>query len=351
MKPARDTKIGGVERKLVAFMLVLVALVVAGVVATWTLLPPYVEKRVPELLKKNCPSCQLDLGTFSVEYFPLSIVLRKPNLIQGDPSETEISASAERIVAQFSLPDLYQGNLYFRSILVDSPEVTVTEGDGVKKKEKTPAEGSMAESQNSLEYGVNKVSIFHGKFTYVRKYSDRTATIRLDELQGHVGAWGTREEASVTEASIDGTLEKSGTIHLEVGVPLHEKDLRVNVRLTIDKMDLSHLNPMFEPSDGIKLRGMIVHGQADTDVMGRSLTSTVDIGYYGLDIIFEKTKDRGALKNLLAKFLKSVKLKSEHAAPPSKEPPNKVTLERKPKESLVSFILRGMKQGAFGIAF
>jgi len=60
----------------------------------------------------------------------------------------------------------------------------------------------------------------------------------------------------------------------------------------------------------------------------------------------KKSEERGGLSAFFQTFLASVTMGKQNAAGDGYDRTGSVELERKPKETIISFTLRGMKEGA-----
>jgi hypothetical protein len=73
--------------------------------------------------------------------------------------------------------------------------------------------------------------------------------------------------------------------------------------------------------------------------------------YEGLDIQFEKTEDRGALKALLSNLVQELRVnETKPEFLPGERKGSLVELEREKGEPIVKFILRGMRESALKVA-
>jgi len=191
--------------------------------------------------------------------------------------------------------------------------------------------------------GIEQTDFSQGSFTYVRTHSSISATLKIQEIHGEIGAWGTRVEESSHEirASTRGVIENSGAFTLDVTSPVFLSPVQVDVHLVIQQLELSRLNSFFEVNDGIRFSGTLLKGVNSTRVRGNALTSTVQVGYYGLGIDFKK--------KFWANLIKSLKLKPSHPVPSVGKPVKALHIVREPSETLLEFIFRGMKLGALDI--
>lgn len=303
------------------------------------------------LVSANCKSCKVSFDEVRVSFIPLSVTVEKPRLVGGDPKVTEVEAAADSIVAGMSgisLRMLARHELRFTKIRIEAPRVEVTEGDLP-----TPRSDSGKDMAGGRwAFAVDETSLSNGKFTYVRVHRGRRAVIRVTELNGKVGVAGTilnlREES--VRGRVNGRLERSGDFALDVEMFPFAKSLRLNVDLRINGQDLEDLNAYFRPGEGIKLRGKLHHGRGSIAIRGKTLRGWVQAKYAGLNFSFERTDKRGALAVFFSNVGKSIKLRTSSVDRNPRDQVREVELRRDGRETVLQFILRGLRDAALDVA-
>jgi hypothetical protein len=295
-----------------------------------------------------CPSCRFDSGHFGLSLFPVSVEIRDSHFTQGNPKSTAVEVRVPKIIARVSLWKFFTGHIHISHLSIFSPTFVVTEGDF-----KAPSERSEKARGGSYWKTIflERTELYQGDFKYIRNYGARSAMIHLNNIEASVGPWGTTPEAqvSVTHARAQGLLENSGRFVLDVKVPLLSEVPQVDIDLQVEGLLVSKLNSYFEVSDGIKLDGSLVQAVSTSKIRGTALTGSVRVLYFGLDLKFQKTNERGALAALISNFIKSSKLVSSNMETRPQERVRDVRIQRKASETMIQFILRGMKIGVFDI--
>ena len=162
---------------------------------------------------------------------------------------------------------------------------------------------------------------------------------------------GSSERFRVTDASgsAEGVLEESGSFRLQVRAKLLAETPDVDVELRIAGQDLSGLNPYFEPADGIKLKGEVLEGRSSVEVRGARLNSTAYVRYRGLKVKIKNDKSRGGLSAFFQTLMAAVTIGKQNSDGGHYDRRGAAELRRKPKETVISFTLRGMKEAAMKV--
>ncbi len=328
--------------------IVCAGLIVAGVVATEVVAPRLIRRKVIALIEENCGSCTFTLPRVGISLLPVSVSLEAPQLVWGEPHYTRVDAQAGRILARISLLKLLRRQLYFRQVEIEAPKVVVTEGD----LRFPPSEPREAAPPSRWTYVSQGVKLNAGKFRYVRLRQPQNAIIRVSDIEGNVGPWGTTPDlhGQETRAHAKGRLEDSGSFTLSITMPVPSKPLHVDIELEIAGQNLSDINSFFEFDDGIKLRGTLVQGRGLTAIRGTKLKASVEAKYLGLGIEFEKTKERSAIAAFFSNLIQSIKIDPSSIGEKPSDQVRSVEIECEPGETIMQFILRGMKDAALKVA-
>ncbi len=331
-------------RVLIGLAIVLIILIVF----TQVIAQRIIRKQLTALVKESCGSCTLGLDRVSLS-MPFSVILEGVRLSGGDSTRTRVDAEAERIIARSTFRSLLSGKLVFKGIRIHAPYVVVTEGD-------LPLPPSEPQGGTRRSYTIEGVELVNGRFTYMRVFGSgkeaRKAPLHIKDIQGSVGKLGNTPQLRDRWArgQAKGRLENSGGFLLTVESVLYSKVLQVNVDLQMVEQNLADVSPFFQTSDGIKMAGKLDKGQSNTKIQGEKLTGWVQAEYQGLEVEIEKTKSRGEIATFFHNLVKSVKLRSSTAGRKPADQIQNVERQREPGETLLHFILRGMKDAALKVA-
>lgn len=329
---------------LIALAVVLIVLIVS----TQVIVQRVIRRQLAAFIKEGCGSCTLSLDRIHLS-MPFSLILEGVRLTGGDSKTTRVDAEAERIVARCTFRSLVSGNLHFKGIRIYAPYVVVTEGD-------LPSPPPGPEDGTRRIYAIEGMEVVNGRFTYMRVFGAgreaRKAILHVKDIQASVGELGNTRELrdQMVRGQAKGRLENSGGFLLTVETMLFSKVLQVGVDLQMAEQNLADISPFFQTSDGIKIAGKLYNGQSSTKIRGERLAGWVQAQYQGLDIQFEKTESRSEISTFFDNLVKSVRLHSSTVGKKPADQIQNVELQRKASETLLHFILRGMKDAALKVA-
>lgn len=333
--------------------LLLVSLLVVGallILFAKVFVPWGTARQIRASVENNCRTCQLEIGrtTFSV-FFPTKLSLHRVHLTGGEKGATEVDAVAERIEAEVSVIPLILGRIHFDAIRVVRPNVIVTDGDG----HSPPSPPKAIDDEKPLfDFLIQETLIDEGNFAYVRNYRGTHAVLRIGRINGGIGALGTVRELreASAKAQVFARVENSGEVEVLISTFLFSAPLRVAVEVRVKDQNLGDLSNFFGENDGVFLKGRLIKGRAQVAVRERRLTSEVWAKYEDLDVKLRKTQDRSAFAAFIANLGEALTVNSRNVGKREEDQIREVTLDREEKESLVSFILRGMKEAALKVA-
>ncbi len=146
-------------------------------------------------------------------------------------------------------------------------------------------------------------------------------------------------------------LEGSGHIDLRFSTDLRA-DAPDNLKAEVDikNQDLETLTSFFRPNAGVSLTGKMLTGKGQVTVTGKKLDAKVTTTFKGFEITLEKMHDRSEASAFLINLGLEIDAKRENLDDPSDEKTRRVSLTREPKERLVGFALRGLKEAALKVA-
>jgi hypothetical protein len=333
----------------IKILIVIAVILIILIISTQVVVQRVIRRQFTAFIKESCGSCTLSLDRVRLSVVPFSVILEGVRLAGGDPKTTRVDAEAERIVARSTLRSLVSGKLHFEGIEIHAPYVVVTEGD-------LPSPPPGPEEGTRRIYVINGMQVVNGRFTYMRVFGvgkeARRAILHVKDIQGNMGKLGNTSQlrGQVVRGQAKGRLEDSGEFLLAVETVLVSKVLQVDVDLQMVEQNLADISPFFQTSDGIRIRGKLNKGQSSTKIRGEELTGWVQAQYRGLDVQFEKTESRGEISTFFDNLVKSMKLHSSTVGKKPADQIRSVQLQREERETLLHFILRGMKDAALKVA-
>jgi hypothetical protein len=321
-------------------------LVVAVLVAQYVIGPFAIRRWVTSQVSSGCDSCQLRLARVRISLFPFTLSTDSTEFHFGDPASLAIVAKAQGIAIPIQWRPLFQGHFRVGDLELEKPEVHITEGDA-----KLPQSDPQRKSGDS-DFEVAKVVITHGVFTYAHHHHQKTGRIHVSHIDATVESFGNSERLKFhkTEGNASGILEQTGKFRLKVVAPLFAKETQVSVTLRITGLNLDNLNKYFQPNDGVSLAGNLLEGQSSVDVKGRYLAATAFARFEHFGVQIEKSEERNETSAALQTFLASLKLGKQNVDGQPYSRTGKANLLKKPEQSLISFILKGMQQAAMEVS-
>lgn len=329
----------------VRFLLLFLAVLAAGIALKEVVAPGLLRRRLISAVHDSCATCGLSLGRVHLSLLPLALSASQVIFTGGTPNATVVHAEAQRVYLPFSLLPLFKSRYRVGRIEIDRPLVIVTEGDLVSPP--SPKGGS---APPDLE--IEGIAVKNSSFTYIREYPGRKGILGVSRINAVVGPIGSsdRLRGKDAEAVADGLLEQSGQFRLEVRARIFAKVPDINVKIKIEGQDLAALNPFFKPNDGVQLHGVLIEGRSAVEIRGAGLNASAYVRYRGLSVNIKKNEDRTALSAFFQNLLAAVTIGRQNIKGGEYDRLGMVDLERKPKETLISFTLRGMKEAAMKVS-
>ncbi len=329
------------------------ALALAAAVAVFFLLqeaiaPIAVRTIVRSLLRKHCASCRFELGGIRLHLFPVSLVLSAVTFEAGSSETLLVSAKCARIEAGVSPWALLRKSLRLGKIHLFKADVIVIEGDH-DSASSADAPTSLTTAGGDAE--VDQIVVEEGSFSYIRRHLNRDAALKLSAVSIDIGPFGSssRRRDQKAKGRAQGQLEKSGHFDLSVEAALFNDKADLDIDLKIAQQNLGDLNVYFEPGEGIKLGGILEEGHGKVGVRGERGAVWVYAKYKGLNFDLRKTAQRSALSAMLTNFISSLITHKDNRTKDWIDRTQQVTVQRKSKESLVGFLLRGLKEATLQI--
>jgi len=333
----------------IIIVILLFVLSFALLIFTRAIAPGIVRRQLVSSFGETCAGCTLDIDRVHVSLVPVSVILEGVHMNAGDPRATAVDAKADRIIGRTSLYSMALHRLVFRGIQVHAPHVVVTEGD-------LPLPSSKREEVRRRIFVIEGVELIDGTFTYIRVFGTgegtRKAALHVKDIQASVGKLGTIPSLldQRVKGEAKGRLENSGHFLLSVETLLLSRVLDVDVDLQMAEQNLADVSRFFQTTDGVKISGILHEGRSSIKVRGKQLGGSARVKYDNLNVQFEKTESHGAISTFLSNLRKSFKLNPSSMDESATDQSGRVELERDTGETLVHFILRGMREAALQVA-
>ncbi|HBW22524.1 MAG: hypothetical protein A2X28_02755 [Elusimicrobia bacterium GWA2_56_46] len=333
---------GWVARSLILFL----AALVVGIILKEVVAPRIVRRRLISIVHDSCKTCELSLSRVHVSLLPLALSSSRVRFTGGTPNATVVHAEAERVYVPFAFFPLLTSRFHAGRIEIEQPVIKISEGDLYVSSSTDDS------SARPLELEIEGIKVKNGSFTYIREHPVRKGTLNVSRINVAMGSVGSSDRLRDTyvEATADGLLEESGQFHLQVRAKVFAKIPDANVKLQISGQDLATLNPFFRPNDGVQLKGMLINAQSVVVIRGSRLNSSAYVRFRRLSVKIKKTDERSALSAFFQTLMASITMGKQNIDGGNYDSQGTVDLERKHKETIISFTLRGMKEAAMKVA-
>lgn len=296
-------------------------------------LRPRLEEAVPGLRVNR-----VEAGIF----FP-RLILRGVEYRHGDARDSAVLAKVRAATIRIPLQNLWQKRWKLGLLTLDGLDVLVHEGDLHLPK---------AASSQEPSFFCEGLEARDATFTYRKDSPAGAAWIRLTSISAGSGPFGSGEgwEERSVFAEAKARLEKSGEVRLRVEARFSAPEPHVKVDLTLDGQHLSELNPYFEVEEGVSLSGQLMTSEAHVQIEGRRAEGVVHAKYENLGITFHPDRNHGGLSSLLYNLGVQIKVNKGNSQEPRKDREKGVVTARHEHESVVSWVLRTMREASMLVA-
>lgn len=329
-----------------AFALILIFIL--GLVGAIFSVDEFLRQKLQTEVRESCATCALEIGNLHLRLLdPGEVHLTDVHLTTGTKGAFEVDARIESIVLKINPRELFNHQLEFERVIIEKPTVRLTDGDVHPAPDK-PDDSPAAE----WTFALNTTEVHFGTLDYTRNHVGTHAHIHVHDVQIKLGQLGNRPPLS--EQTVEGTgqaqVEKSGEVWLKVSTTPFKKPLFIDLTLDVKKQNLADLTPFFKANAGVNLEGILRTGHAQVSVRGSSLKATLAADYQDLKITLEKMYDRNELTAFFMNLGTAVTMSKKNVDKPKEDKLRDVELSREGSESIVGFILRGLKEAALKVA-
>ena len=301
--------------------------------------------RVEAAVNHSCGHCELQIGSLDFGLFPPRAIVGGITYREGDPRDSLLVAQAKVVEVPVPLSNLRSGPWRIGVIDVKGASVLLEEGDSHFPKPPT----APGKEQGFDFYGL---ALHHAEFTYRKNTPAGPALIRVHEIDAHAGPFGTGEKSKdlPVDATADARLEGSGKVSLSVSAAFFADSPSCEVDLRLTGQNLSEMNAYFGVADGVLLSGRLIDSRGIAKIQGKRGEGDVTVTFEKLGVHFRADRHRGGLLAFFENLGAKVKVKGGNFADPRSAKERQVVTERHAGESVVSMILRTLKEAALRVA-
>lgn len=289
---------------------------------------------------KNCATCELKLGDLEFStWAPGALIARDVRFQAGVAGAQEVRARVRELVVRPDWWALVDGRVVIRSLVVLAPDVTYSEGDKPRSKGASGGGGLPG-------FAVLSTRVEDGRFTYVRDHMNTHAVLRIGAIDLRGGAVSRIDTPVEIEARAQ--IEGRGDVELRVDIQKREP-LTLETDVRTRDLGLPELSRFFKPNAGVDLKGTLVRGHARGHMQGTRLRTNVHAVYRDFELKVDPTYDRSEVVAFFTNLGAAIALQDSNLDDPPEDQARTVETERKEGESIVAFLLRGMKEASLKI--
>jgi hypothetical protein len=272
-------------------LLVALAVLLVSLGVLWIALPGLLRRTIVSRLRHACPQCTVELGRVDVSLRHGVLAFTDAHVASRAGTDVVVEVRADRLELEVEVPSLLVGSLHVRRAVARRPWVVVREtGDG-----RSSADDDASVRRSLLlalpRMRIDGLTLTDGRVEYVRRAGERAVALRVDDVDGHVGPFGTRAGTSTRGVVLEaqGVLERSGVLALTVQLDPLAPRSDAHIELDLRDQSLDDLNGFLAVASGMRLQGRIGHAHASAVVERGRLEGELSGEYTGLTVRFEPT--------------------------------------------------------------
>lgn len=317
----------------------------AGVVALSHLGSEYLRFRLQNLVGTECESCVLNIGWLNWHVWnPGHVTVGGIYFKSGRPDlfQTEVQGGVVQI--QIAVWPLWSNMIRIDSLELDHPQVSLTDGDLPFPDQKN--------EKPFLQFAIQQSEIHDGSLSYIRNHTGHRGVLKVHDIDLSISAFGTTPELlnEFARGVARGRVEQSGEVQLRVVARVWQSPLKIATHVAVRAQNLKDVSPFFEKSFGVELKGQILRGQGRADVDGTHLTAETQVEYQDLNFHVQPDQNRSGLAAFFTNLGIAWSVHSQNIGQPKSIQTQAIAIEREPHESIVSLILRGLKEAALKVS-
>lgn len=322
-----------------AFWLIAAALIIPLLFAALLLpgrLEPWAENEIREAIQSRCATCTFTMRELRLHW--RGVNARDVEFTGGVAGGQRVQAKIASVLIVPELMSVFSKKPRLRAIHLLEPKVVFY--DGPKRTPKTKGQGGDTE----LPADIHRMFIRDGAFSYIRDVKDTHAELHVTDIRGAIDP-----DPDLFRAWITARIGRGGSVELKVTSPLKKKPLELISEINLQDQNLEDLSHFFKPNAGVELKGVMTRASGVTHVQGRTQTAKVFAEFKDFSLKVNPMYDRDDVTTFFTNLGTAVAMRSKNTAAPRAEKTETKSLNREAGESLVSFILRGLKEAAIDI--
>jgi hypothetical protein len=333
-------------------LITLAVLFVAAVaLMPWWTRPIFRElrQRLEKQVNEQCDSrCEFHLADLRLNWLhPGELVLENLRLHGGRGSGQEIDVRIPQLGFRVQLLALLDNQVRFGRIQAFSPQFVFYD---LEHPARTPGNENYLRGLPDIE--IETVQVKDGDFTYVRDVKGTHAVFHVHQISLASGALGSSPRLKDAPLQVEAAaqVESSGHVDLHVETYALRRPLQMDIDLKVKAQNLADLSRFFKPNAGVELNGILLSGHGVEHLHGRELRASLQAEYQDFTLKVDPMYDRSEVTAFFTNLGAGLALKKHNREASQADQTRAVHLARQPTESIVSFLLRGLKESSLDVA-
>lgn len=304
----------------------------------WLNLPIMLIPKMEKFVSEECDKCKIKIESMSLTpTHKLAIRFNGINF-EYNPND-QVHATFESIYITIPWSTLFSKEYIVDGLAFVKPDVVYTDGDN-----KTVS--TISEPKLPI-FVIENTQIINGKFRYNRHTQGTKSSFHIQNINGEISTIGNTEllKEKATQLKATGQVENSGESNLTLTTFLWANNTYIDTEFKVKDQNLHDLSIFLKDNAGVTLSGTLLKGETLMQIRDKNLRTFLLATYDHFDIQFDPTYDRNEITTFFMNFSASILVnkKNTSAGDPTRE---FVDITREPKEPIVGFMLRGLKEAA-----
>jgi len=317
--------------------------------------PSLLKDKIVKAVEGRCALCELRISDLELNPLNLMLIGRDLSFRNSPKSHTRLRIQSHKIAVGVDWSSLFRPPLSISLVEVDGFKIEIEENHHPKQKVSqkvlTVLEGSYGGRwmEDFPEIVVQNLRVRNSQLTYILDIFKKKAVIGLSDISADLSKVATRKELAPRFANMSATgrLQESGHFKIEIVADLFSVVNEDKIKIEVRDQKMSELDSFFAIEDGIRFGGLIEEARADLGLQQGILRGNLMASYRDLSFRFSSTPETSAFGAMISGIVEKLKIEKTKPEAGQPQPAVWVDYRRRPEESLIQFLLAGLKSAAF----